>query len=196
MKTLKAEFIKGAADAGGFPQLNLPEIAFSGRSNVGKSSLLNSIVLRKNLARTSSSPGKTRQINFFLVEEKWVFADLPGFGYASIGKAQRLKWAELNFEYFEKRDSLRLVCALTDSRHDPSEYDLALWEHLENIGRRFLIVMTKTDKITSKAVADRKEQIEGVSRYCSHCVEALPYSSVKGVGREQLLAIIRKNTEI
>ena len=92
MKILNAEFITGAVSPEQFPEIKFPEVAFSGRSNVGKSTLLNSIVRRKNLARTSSTPGKTREINFFSVDNKWSFADLPGFGYAAVGKAYRMKW--------------------------------------------------------------------------------------------------------
>jgi GTP-binding protein len=129
----KAEFIIGVAEENKFPTLNLPEIAFIGRSNVGKSSLINNIVMRKNLARISSAPGKTREINFFVVENKWLLVDMPGLGYATIGKSHRERWAELNYKYLEKRETLKFVCVLIDSRHEPMDTDIALIEFLENI---------------------------------------------------------------
>lgn len=192
MKQLNAEFIVGASNAGQFPNLNLPEVAFCGRSNVGKSSLLNSIVLNKHLAKISSTPGKTKEINFYLVEDKWVFADLPGFGYAAVGKDLRLKWTALNWHYLEKRENLKLVCVLVDSRHDPMEQDLATIERLEFAERNYLIILTKCDKISTKAVAERKAQLEHLVSQCRYAVEVLPYSSVKLQGREELLAILKR----
>jgi len=190
----KAEFIIGVAEENKFPVLSLPEIAFIGRSNVGKSSLINSIVMRKNLARTSSAPGKTREINFFLVENKWILVDMPGLGYATIGKSHRERWAELNYKYLEQRESLKFVCVLIDSRHDPMNTDISLIEFLENIGRRYLIILTKCDKISTVAITERKKQIEGLTTLCQHCIEVLPYSSVSDLGRKELIGIIKKNS--
>lgn len=195
MPALNATFILGAAEKSQFPQgHSLPEIAFTGRSNVGKSSLLNSIVLRKKLAYTSSTPGKTQQINFFNVEDKWVFADMPGFGYASTGKQNREKWKKLNFDYLESSENLKLIIALIDSRHDPMEIDLALIEWYEEHQKDFLIILTKCDKLKEKAIEARKNQIEHLVSNCNHCWEVLPYSSVSGLGRNQLLGILRKVT--
>lgn len=195
MKQLNAEFIKSASKYEQFPKLNLPEIAFSGRSNVGKSSLINSIVLRRNLALVSSTPGKTKLINFFNVENKWSFADLPGFGFASVSKDQREVWKKLNFEYLEKRENLKLICALVDSRHDPTDTDLALIEWYENNNKKFLIIMTKIDKIGTKLLDERKVQLEGLISQCKNAIEVLPFSSKTYSGREELLAIIKKNTD-
>lgn len=195
MKQLNAEFIKSASKYEQFPKLNLPEIAFSGRSNVGKSSLINSIVLRRNLALVSSTPGKTKLINFFNVENKWSFADLPGFGFASVSKDQREVWKKLNFEYLEKRENLKLICALVDSRHDPTDTDLALIEWYENNNKKFLIIMTKIDKIGTKLLDERKVQLEGLISQCKNAIEVLQFSSKTYSGREELLAIIKKNTD-
>ena len=195
MKPLNAEFIKSAAKSEQFPALKLPEVAFTGRSNVGKSSLINSIVLKKNLALTSSTPGKTKLINFFNVENRWSFADLPGFGYASVSKDLRAEWKKLSFDYLEKRDNLKLVAALIDSRHDPTEIDIGMIEWYENHSRKYLIVLTKCDKITEKFMLERKEQIENLVSQCSYCIEVLPYSSKTALGRNELMAIIKKNTE-
>lgn len=196
MKQLNAEFIKSAAKSDQYPLIKLPEVAFSGRSNVGKSSLINSIILKKNLALVSSTPGKTKLINFFNVENKWSFADLPGFGYASVSKDQRAIWKKLNFDYLEKRENLTLICALVDSRHDPTDTDLALIEWYENNNKKFLIILTKSDKIGNTLLMERKEQLETLVSQCKNAVEVLPYSAKTNQGRDELLAIIRKNTDL
>jgi len=193
MKQLNADFIKRASKTDQFPKLTLPEVAFSGRSNVGKSSLINSIILQKNLALVSSTPGKTKLINFFNVENKWSFADLPGFGYASVGKSYREEWRKLNFNYLENRENLRLVAALVDSRHEPTDTDLGLIEWYEINNKKFLIVLTKSDKIGPTLLEERKQQFEMLISQCKNAVEVLPYSSKTNSGRDELLAIIRKN---
>lgn len=192
MKILQAEFILGGNKMEQFPKLNLPEIAFAGRSNVGKSSLLNSIVNRKKLAFISSTPGKTQEINFFLIEKKWVFADLPGYGYAKVSKKKRAEWSDLTFNYLKNRKELKLVCALVDSRHDPMDNDLAFIEWLELNRKNYLIVLTKSDKISKKLLIERKEQLEHLVSQSYSCIEVLPYSSVKGLGKVQLIAIIKR----
>ncbi|ROL61991.1 YihA family ribosome biogenesis GTP-binding protein [Bacteroidetes/Chlorobi group bacterium ChocPot_Mid] len=195
MKPLNADFILGTVKPGEFPKSKLPEVAFSGRSNVGKSSLLNSIVLRKNLAHISSTPGKTQQINFFNVEDKWIFADLPGFGYAKVSRSLRQDWQKMTYDYITKRNNLKLVCMLVDSRHEPMESDLAIIEFLENTQKKYIVIMTKTDKISDKQVKERKEQFEYLVSQCKFCIEVLPYSSINFSGRENLLAIIKRETE-
>ncbi len=195
MKELKAEFIASAENIEQFPTISLPEFAFSGRSNVGKSSLLNSLVLRKELAHTSAKPGKTQQINFYLVENKYIFADLPGFGYATVSKEQRKLWAKLNTIYLSQRGNLVLVVLLADSRLEPQKLDLAQIELLENIARKYVVILTKSDKIAKDSLNKRIKQFEFLLQYCTNLVEILPYSSVTKQGREQLLAIIRKYSE-
>jgi GTP-binding protein len=193
MKQLLTEFILGAASENDFPKPTLPEVAFAGRSNVGKSSLLNNLVLSKGLARISSTPGKTQQINFFKVENKWIFSDLPGFGYAQAPKVEREKWFKLNMKYLSERENLRLVCLLVDSRHDPQDIDLTIMEWLESVNQRFIIILTKCDKISPALVEERKKQVEEILVSCSNSLEVLPFSSVKNIGREQLLAVIRRH---
>lgn len=192
MRPLSSKFMLGAADVNQFPVHKRPEIAFIGRSNVGKSSLLNSLLLQKNVARVSARPGKTQEINFYDVEDKWVFVDLPGFGYAVVDKAKRAHWTKVNSLYLHKRAELALTCLLIDSRHDPMESDLGLIENLENDGRKFVIVLTKCDKISVRAQEERNIQVKGLVQLCQNCVEVLPYSSETGMGRDQLLAIIKR----
>jgi len=196
MKKFEASFILGSKSIEEFPKTNLPEIAFTGRSNVGKSSLLNSIVLRKNLAQTSSTPGKTRQINFFNIENQWIFADLPGFGYAKVSKKQRQEWQRLIFDYFVNRKNLRLICVLIDSRHEPMDTDLGIIEWLENNSKKFVVVLTKIDKISQQILNERVKQINHLLSLCKNCIEVLPYSSIKNIGRENLIAIIKRETNI
>ena len=183
----------GVVDPLKFPRFELPEIAFVGRSNVGKSSLVNSIVLRKNLARTSSVPGKTREINFYKVDDKWILVDMPGLGYTAVGVGFRERFAKLNHRYLTDRESLRLVCVLVDSRHEPMNTDLATIETLENCGRRFLIVLTKCDKLSASAIRHRKEQFEILVSKCEFNVDVLPYSSLSNLGRDQLVGIIKSS---
>ena len=148
--------------------------------------------LRKNLAHISSAPGKTQEINFFLIDSKWCLVDMPGFGYAFRGKAFQEKWYKLNYDYLEKRENLKFVCVLIDSRHDPQAKDLELIEWLENREKKYLILLTKCDKSKSKEVQDRKIQIDTLVSACKHCLEVLPYSSVTELGRNELIGIIKR----
>lgn len=188
----QAEFKIGAVAKEQFQNDGLPEIAFAGRSNVGKSSLINSIVFRKNLARTSSTPGKTQEINFYLVDESWYLVDMPGFGFATKGKQYRDKWEAFNLEYLSNRADLLFVACLIDSRHDPMERDLALIEVLENSSIDYVICLTKTDKLSKKAIEERVDQVKEVVAQCNHVIDVLPYSSVTREGRDQLIGIINR----
>lgn len=194
MEQLNANFIKGAVQVEQFPYLGLPEVCFIGRSNVGKSTLINSIVRNKKIAKTSSTPGKTREINFFVVGDSWSFADLPGFGYAQASKNMRDSWTKLNYEYLQKRESLQLVNLLIDSRHDPMEIDLGLIEWLEFNQKLYMIILTKTDKIKPQEIEERHRQFTELTSRCAYCREVLPYSSINETGRKELIAIIKKVT--
>lgn len=192
MNNLNCEFLLGVEKFESIPNYSYPEFAFIGRSNVGKSSLLNSIVNRKNLAHVSSTPGKTQQINIYRVNGKVIFADLPGFGYASVAKTRREDWLKLNTEYLLNRENLNMVFILVDARHEPLDKDLGLIEMMENRQRDYMVILTKTDKIKPAIVEERKKQFEELTSLCSYCKEVLPYSSKTGLGRFQLLAIINK----
>lgn len=146
MKIKTAEFQTSAPSLASAPKLEQPEFAFIGRSNVGKSSLLNLLADRRDLARVSDLPGKTRLMNFYSINKHWRLVDLPGYGYAKVGKADRADFNEAAADYIQGRDSLRAVLVLIDSRHEPQAIDLAFLEWLIETGVSFAVVFTKVDK--------------------------------------------------
>lgn len=148
MKVHQAEFIISAVGPKQYPTDGLPEIALAGRSNVGKSSLINALINRKNLARTSSKPGKTQTLNFYKIEEQFYFVDLPGYGFARVSKAEREKWGKMIEHYLSKREQLRMVIHLIDVRHPPTKDDQMMYEWLQHFQVPTLVVATKADKIS------------------------------------------------
>jgi GTP-binding protein len=142
-------FVKSAEELDQLPDDGRPEIAFVGRSNVGKSSLVNLLCGRKNLAKSSSTPGKTRTFNYYDVGGKWYLVDLPGFGYAKVARTERDRWARLIVDYLEQRSSLRLVLHLVDCRHPPGEIDLSLLDLMQGGWVPYIVVLTKTDKLSA-----------------------------------------------
>lgn len=183
------EFLGGLAKPGGWrPESELPEIAFSGRSNVGKSSLLNRLVRRKALARVSRTPGKTREINFYVVNRELVLVDLPGYGFARVSKGQRAEWRPLIEGYLKNSAQLRGVVQLLDVRHAPTADDLQMVDFLAELGVPAIFVLTKADKLSKSAVERRVgEFVEelGVERE-----QLVPFSSVTGQGRDELAEAI------
>jgi GTP-binding protein len=156
----KLEFIGGMAAAGGWrPESELPEIAFSGRSNVGKSSLLNRLVRRKAFARVSRTPGRTREINFFRVNSQFVLADLPGYGYAKISREKKADWKPLIEGYLRGTPQLAGVVQLLDLRREPSEDDVAMLDYLAELELPAVVVLTKADKLSRHAAPARADQI-------------------------------------
>ena len=149
MKIKSAEFLISSADYKGCPTSTLPEFAFIGRSNVGKSSLINMLMAKKGLAKTSGTPGKTQLINHFLINEKWHLVDLPGYGYAKVSKNQRDKWQKLISNYLLKRTELTLVFVLLDARLDPQKIDLEFMNWCGENQVPFVMVFTKIDKLSS-----------------------------------------------
>lgn len=147
MKITQAEFIISAVKPSQFPTDALPEIALAGRSNVGKSSLINSLINRKNLARTSSRPGKTQTINFYRMNQAFYFADVPGYGYAKVSKSQRAEWGKMMETYFTTRDTLRAVMLVVDLRHPPTSDDRLMYDFLKHYDIPVLVVATKADKV-------------------------------------------------
>jgi GTP-binding protein len=161
MKITSAEFLKSSFQTADWPSGALPEIAFMGRSNVGKSSLINSLLAVRGLARTSSTPGRTQALNFFLINQRFRFVDLPGFGYARVPKAIKSTWGEMVTSYLAKREQLVLSIHIVDSRHEPTKLDLQLHEWLEHSARSRLIVATKSDKLSNNEL---KESLRRVKR--------------------------------
>lgn len=147
LNTHNASIQLSAANKTHYPQDDLPEVALAGRSNVGKSSFINTLLGRKNLARTSSKPGKTQLLNFFNIDDKLRFVDVPGYGYAKVSKSERAKWGKMIEEYLTSRDNLRVVVSLVDLRHDPSSDDIQMYEFLKYYEIPVIIVATKADKI-------------------------------------------------
>lgn len=179
------EFLGGLAAAGGWrPEPTLPEIAFAGRSNVGKSSLLNRLVRRKAFARVSRTPGRTREINFFKVNGTFLLADLPGYGYAKISKERKADWKPLIEGYLKQTPTLAGVVQLLDIRRDPSEDDVAMLDFLAEIGVPTIIVLTKSDKLPRKAAADRVTVI--MRDLNLEADQTIPFSSSTGEGRDEL----------
>jgi len=192
MRLFEANFIFSTTDKDNFPNETLPEIAFAGRSNVGKSSFINSIVLRKNLARTSQNPGKTQSINFYNVEDNFILVDLPGFGFAKASKTSRQDWQKLIYEYIRYRNNLKFVAVMIDSRIEPMERDLAFIEWLENEKKNYLIVLTKIDKISASKLNETISQWKYLTAECKYLKEILATSAITRVGRDEFLAILKK----
>lgn len=182
MKITSAKFIKSAFAKEHWVADKKPEISFLGRSNVGKSSLLNSLLKVKGLARTSNTPGRTQSINFFLVNEAFYFADLPGYGYAKVSKAMRQDWGVMAQEYLAERPQLVLSIQLVDARHAPTELDLQLQEWLVYHEKPRLVVATKSDKLSRNQLHKNLQVI----RKAMPLSKVIAYSSSKGEGREEI----------
>ena len=181
----KAEIVMSAVSQEQYPKDMLPEIAVAGRSNVGKSSFINSLLNRKGLARTSSKPGKTRTINFFLIDDQFYLVDVPGYGYAKVSKQERNKWGRMMDEYFTQRETLKLTVLLVDSRHEPSALDIQMYDFLKHYGLPTLVVATKSDKVKpSKRPRHLKAIKEGLDVESGD--EVILYSSEKLEGRNEI----------
>lgn len=187
MKIKSAEFVVSATDLAGCPESTRPEVAFIGRSNVGKSSLINLLAERRDLARVSETPGKTQLLNFYLVNGAWVLVDLPGYGYARVAKEKRADFNEAVADYIEGRENLARVFVLIDSRLDPQPIDLEFLAWLQETGVKFSLVFTKTDKEPSKVqrnIAQFRRALGGAQPEVFAC------SAVTRKGRSELLAAI------
>lgn len=189
MKITSAEFLKSAFQEDDWPHDSLSEIAFLGRSNVGKSSLLNSLLGVRGLARTSSTPGRTQAVNFFLINNKFRFVDLPGYGYARAPKLLKEKWSKAADEYLAHREQLVLSIHIVDSRHEPTKHDLQLHEWLKHYHRSNLLVATKADKLSNNEL--RRNTARLMEAFES--TDPIIYSATNGRGREKLWNAIEKS---
>lgn len=193
MKIKNAEYVSCCADYRKCPEPRLPEYAFIGRSNVGKSSLINSLCSRQELAKTSSTPGKTQCIVHFLVNQEWYLADLPGYGYARTGKAQREKWQKMTRDYMLRRPNLYCVFVLVDLRIPPQNIDMEFIQFLGENEVPLCIIGTKADKISSKELA---ESVKNIQDRLSEIWDPLPpfivSSSKTGKGRDEILEFIHQ----
>ena len=194
MKLIKSDLEAVAVKPSQYPSDDLKEIAFAGRSNVGKSSLLNTITGRKKLARVSGSPGKTRTINFYIVNDEFRIVDLPGYGYAKVSRSVSESWGEMMEKYFESRENLLKVVQLVDIRHEPSKQDIEMYQYLRHYGLDGVVVATKADKISRNQI---QKQIKMIRQTLKLSGEDLvrPVSSLKKTGQDQLLDIMEQLLE-
>jgi GTP-binding protein len=186
MKIISAEFLKSAFEPSHWPADGLPEIAFLGRSNVGKSSMLNALLRRKGLARTSNTPGRTQSINFFRINDQMLFVDLPGYGYAKVSKTMREGWGKMAEQYLSGREELKLAIQLVDSRHEATALDLQLSEWLAASGLDHLVVATKADKLSNNQV---RKHVAGLEKQLG-TDRIIAFSAITGAGREAVLGEI------
>src|ERR1700704_5982197 len=184
----------GMAERHGWrPESSLPEVAFAGRSNVGKSSLLNSLVRRKSFARVSRTPGRTREINFFRVNNNFVLVDLPGYGYARISKAKKAEWRPMIESYLRRTTQLRGIVLLLDIRREPSEDDRAMLDFLADLGVPTIVALTKADKLNK---SDARETVAKISRVLQlEPDQVIQFSAHSGEGRVELLEAITQLVE-
>ena len=187
----KVEFEAAFGTLRQIPQSDLPEIVFAGRSNVGKSSMLNKLFNRKNLARVSSMPGKTITVNFFKVEDVRI-VDLPGYGYAKVAKGEKRRWAEMMEGYFQSPRNIKLVVQLVDMRHKPSEDDYIMMRYLQDAGLPFIVAATKCDKLNKTQYNDRVAGLREELKEFGDDLVIIPFSSEKGNGVDDLKAQIEK----
>lgn len=193
LKIVSAEFLQGVADLRQLPKNQMREILFIGRSNVGKSSLLNKMTNRKNLARSSSTPGKTREINYYIVNNSFYFVDLPGYGYAKVPEQMRAGWKRLIEDFLKRGGSIALGMQLIDSRQEPTPLDLMMMDWLEYYEVPYLLILTKSDKLPHskllKQIESYKERFHANLAEGS-CRGIVPFSIVSGDGRTDLLKLI------
>ena len=183
-----AEMIVSAVKETQYPKGNIPEIAMVGRSNVGKSSLINKILNRKNFARTSSKPGKTATINFYNIDKKVNLVDLPGYGYAKVSKNEQLAWGEMINHYLENRDQLNLIFLLVDSRHLPTNDDLMMLEWIEHYEIDYYVIATKTDKLKP---SQSQKQIDDILEYLDIDESRfITFSAENGENKDKIISIL------
>ncbi|HIY22390.1 MAG TPA: ribosome biogenesis GTP-binding protein YihA/YsxC [Candidatus Flavonifractor merdigallinarum] len=189
-----AEFVRSAAKAADFPRDALPQIVFAGRSNVGKSSVINRLLGRKNFARVGNSPGKTTHINYFLIDKKLYLVDLPGYGYAKVSQAEKARWGRLIESWFADGELMTLGILIVDARHKPTADDCTMAEWFHASGKPFAVVANKLDKLKKSEIEPNLERIrETLSLGAEDLL--IPFSAEKGTGRDALLALVEGHQE-
>lgn len=190
MKINNPQLVQVAGFQSQFPQSNLKEIAFAGRSNVGKSTFINSIFNSKSLAKTSSTPGKTRTINFYNVDDKIMFVDLPGYGYAKASRNEQDKWADLINEYLHERELLKEVFLVIDARHKPSELDVQMYDWIKENGFTGYVIATKSDKLSNNKLNNSLKVIRETLDIDKDRDIIIPYSSVSKKNKNVFLSLL------
>ncbi len=185
MKIISSDLHAIAVEPKQYPEDDLPEIAFAGRSNVGKSSFINSMINRTNLARTSGKPGKTRTINFYIINNSFRFVDLPGYGYAQVSKTEKEKWGQIIERYLKKRENLKEIILIVDIRHEPTQQDLIMYEWIKSFGFSGIVIATKADKI-SKGNWQKHIKIIKNKLDIKDANLIIPYSSEKKISLEEV----------
>lgn len=190
MFNAQPKFITSATKLEECPPASIPEVCFAGRSNVGKSSLINALLNKKNIARTSNVPGKTQQMNYYKVGEECFFVDLPGYGYAKVPKKERERWGKNIREYLLDRESLRLILHVVDVRHDPSQLDEDFFYWMGMNKKPFAVVLSKADKISKNKVNQSKAKVRRIMKEMNIEAPILPYSSSSRDGIEEIKKLI------
>lgn len=193
MKIVSAEFINSIYDLRTLPKSVLSEFVFVGRSNVGKSSMVNKLCNRKNLAKIGSVPGKTRQLNYFLINEDFYLVDLPGYGYAKVPEQIRAGWRKLVEEYISERQNVNMVFVLIDSRHEPTYLDELMISWLEYYEISYAIVLTKSDKISRNKMEKQIYRCSKIVNNDDLCIDYIPFSIISGEGKNEILSLIKKS---
>lgn len=195
MKIVKSDLHAIAVNPKQYPQDDLPEIALAGRSNVGKSSFINSMINRANLARTSGKPGKTRTINFYIINDSFRFVDLPGYGYAQVSKAEKNKWGKIIEEYLVQRKNLKEVVLVVDIRHEPTNQDLQMYQWIKSFGYSGIVIATKADKI-SKGSYQKHVKIVREKLGVQDSSLIIPYSAEKKTNKDKVWDVFKEILDI
>ena len=189
MNFQKVEFVTSAANPADFRRDGKPQIAFAGKSNVGKSSVINRLLQRKNFARVGDSPGKTIHVNYFLIDERAYLVDLPGYGYAKVSRSEKERWAKLMERYFQEPDLITLGVMLVDARHKPTANDVIMADFFKQSGRPFVVVANKLDKCKKSEIEGNLACIRETLGLPEDCT-VIPFSAEKGTGRDELVRVI------
>ena len=194
MNFQKVEFVKSAARPSDFLRDGLPQIAFAGKSNVGKSSVLNCVLQRKNFARVGQKPGKTIHINYFSVDKTAYLVDLPGYGYAQVSESEKERWGKLMESYFACSELITLGVMIVDARHEPTKLDVVMAELFRSTGRPFVVVANKLDKLKPREIEPNMARIRATLQL-SEETKLIPFSAEKGTGRGELVSALLKACE-